>query len=293
MAALACEVLELLQQIEVRLGERTSSDPFHQRHPGALRQLRAAAVLAGQKAARQRKKRQDTDAKVAAGGKQFAVDLALQQAVLILRRNVGRKTAGARDSQSLGQLPGGEVAASEVTDFAGVHQVGERLERLLLRRVGVGRVQLIEVDVIRVQAPETVLGGGHHIAPRRAMQVGPLAHRHPELARHDDLAPSFAQRLAQQFFGAAAVAIDVGGVEERDAFVERAIHDRLGLFGVALDREIVAAEAHGRNLEPRLSHVAVFHSASLSCASHAGSQTRDPKSLEGPAAPMHCDPPHG
>jgi hypothetical protein len=158
-----------------------------------------SAVLAGQKAARQWKKRQNTDAEVAAGGKQFALDSALEQAVFILRRNVGRKAAGARNPERLGQLPGGEVAAPEVADFAGVHQVGERLERLLLRRVGVGRVKLIQVDVIRVQAPETVLGGGHHVAARRAVQVGPLAHRHPELARHDDLAPAFAQRLAQQF----------------------------------------------------------------------------------------------
>src|SRR2546430_331053 len=123
MAALAREALELLQQIEVRVGERARRNPLHQGHPGALRQLRAAAVLAGQKAARQWKKRQNTDAEVAAGGKQFALDSALEQAVFILRRNVGRKAAGARNPERLGQLPGGEVATPEVADFAGVQQV--------------------------------------------------------------------------------------------------------------------------------------------------------------------------
>src|ERR1700736_1600203 len=124
VASLARKLFELLEQIVIRPGQRPRRNPLQQRHPGALGRLGAAPILAGQETARQRKKRQDTDAKVAAGGDQFALDLAIEQVVLILRRDVGRQAAGARDPQRLSELPGGKVAAPEVTDLARMNQIG-------------------------------------------------------------------------------------------------------------------------------------------------------------------------
>ncbi len=135
----------------------------------------------------------------------------------------------------------------------------------MLRRLGIGLVNLIEVDVVGAKSFEARFRGGHYIAVRSALQVRTVAHRHAELGRDDNLAAAISERFAEQLFGGAAIAVDVGGVEQRDALVERLMHDGARLFRVASHAEVVASEADGRNLESRVAKIAKFHDRSFGC----------------------------
>ena len=67
----------------------------------------------------------------------------------------------------------------------------------------------------------------------------------------------------EEAFRVAAVAVDVGGVEQRDARVERAMHDALRRLEVDAAAEVVAAEADQRDAQARAADVAQFHYVSL------------------------------
>src|SRR5437016_6059167 len=112
----------------------------------------------------------------------------------------------AREVSSLGHLPRREVAASDVADLAGVNQVVESGEGFFLRRLRVGRVNLVEVDVVSLETLKAVLGGGDYMAPRATARVRSVAHRHSELGCNDHVLALIAERLAQQFFRLAAAA---------------------------------------------------------------------------------------
>jgi formamidopyrimidine-DNA glycosylase len=68
--------------------------------------------------------------------------------------------------------------------------------------------------------------------------------------------------LTDELFGE-SVAVDIGGVEEVDAHIERGVDDRFGLVGVEAHAEVVAAKADGADFEG--SNVACVHSASVPC----------------------------
>ena len=82
-----------------------------------------------------------------------------------------------------------------------------------------------------------------------------------------------AEELAEDGFGAAALAIDVGGVEQGDAGVERGVHDGAAFFEADAAAEIVAAEADGGDLEAGAAEVAEFHLVS-NAGGYAGGMMR-------------------
>ena len=78
--------------------------------------------------------------------------------------------------------------------------------------------------------------------------------------QHDVLAP-WAEDLAELLLRAAAIAVDVGGVEQRNAGLDRAVDDLAR--GVDPHRaEIVAAEADDRDFDSRFAEFALFHGRS-------------------------------
>ena len=56
------------------------------------------------------------------------------------------------DPEGLHDLPGGKIRAADVADFALTHEVGQRAERFFERRQRIEAVNLVEVDVVGVQA---------------------------------------------------------------------------------------------------------------------------------------------
>src|SRR6185436_11985727 len=73
-----------------------------------------------------------------------------------------------------------------------------------------------------------------------------------------DAVAARAEDFAELGLRAAAVAVDVGGVEQRDAEIERAVdHPARGVDGKRA--EVVAAEADDRDLDARIAELALFH----------------------------------
>src|SRR4029079_18307539 len=83
---------------------------------------------------------------------------------------------------------------------------------------------------------------------RWARTLAPVVHRHPELRRHDRLLPSSFERAAEELL-ALGRAVDVGGVEEVDARIERRAHHTCGGVIVDAHPEVVAAEADHRHTQ--------------------------------------------
>jgi hypothetical protein len=75
-----------------------------------------------------------------------ALGVGSQQAVLVLRRDQSGEAVLARGAVGLGQLRTAHVGAADKADLALAHQIVERAQGLLDRRLRVGPVQLVEID---------------------------------------------------------------------------------------------------------------------------------------------------
>src|SRR5690348_3628436 len=99
-------------------------------------------------------------------------------------------------------------------------------------------MDLVEIYIVSAEALQARLRRGDNVTARTAAQKRTVTHRHPELGCDDGVAAALAERLAQHFFGGAAVAIDVRGIEQRDSLVEAPMHDRASLFRIVAHPEI-------------------------------------------------------
>src|SRR5678815_1317807 len=93
-------------------------------------------------------------------------------------------------------------------------------------------MHLVEIDPVRFQTFETRLDRGHDVAARRAFHGTRIVHRRAELGRKDDVLAPVAEKLPEAGLRAAALAIDVSGVEESDSKVERFGNNFARSFGV-------------------------------------------------------------
>ena len=90
--------------------------------------------------------------------------------------------------------------------------------------------------------------GDAHVLARAAVRRRVVGHRVAELRGEHDAVATPLERLAEQVLAAAAVAVDVRGVEERDAHLERGVHDRARALLVDARAEVVAAEPDDRDV---------------------------------------------
>ena len=160
------------------------------------------------------------------------------------------------DPLAVGEAVRRVVARAEVEDLARPHEIVERAEGLLLRRVDVLHVDLVEVDAIRPEATQAVLHRPDDAVPGGARRVRPLAHAEAKLGREDDAvtAPRVRHPRAHDALGEPVLTVDVGGVDEAHAAFERAAHDRKRRLLVAPDlvheRLVVRLpEGHGAEAE--------------------------------------------
>ncbi len=91
----------------------------------------------------------------------------------------------------------------------------------------------------------------HDVAARRAPEPAGVIHRHTELGGEHDVVAARAQNLAERFLRAAAIAVAVGGVDQRHAEVERLVHDGTRRGEIDAAAEVVAAEPDGRRQRDR------------------------------------------
>ena len=141
-----------------------------------------------------------------------------------------------------------EVGGADRAHRALLHELVERAERLLDRRHAVGTVVLVEVDPVGLQPPQRCLDRLADVGARTAGGLA-VAEVVPELRREHDLVAPAGERAADDLLAAAPVAVDVRGVEERDARVERGVDHRARSLLVDPAAEVVAAEADDGHLE--------------------------------------------
>src|ERR1017187_289185 len=112
------------------------------------------AVLAGEQPARQRIVNHGGHLKRLAHGQIFLLDAARQQVVHGLRNVRGLVSLALGNPVDLHDLPGGVVGSRGVAHLAGAHQPVHGFERLFDGCIPIGCVQVIEVQVIGLQAAQ-------------------------------------------------------------------------------------------------------------------------------------------
>src|SRR6478752_5956148 len=135
-AALGRRALEGLERVEDAIGRVADVWLRPQRHPGAGGRRLAAAVLAGEPAAGERAERGVAEAVLAADREHGLAVALLEQREAVLHPLVAREPLERRELERLCELLAGEVGGTDRPDLACLDQAGERLERLLLWRVG-------------------------------------------------------------------------------------------------------------------------------------------------------------
>ena len=186
---------------------------------------------------------------------------------MVLHRDERRPAVPLRDVLGLGELPRVHRRGADVAGLAGAYDVVQRLHRLLDRHRRVPPVDLVEVDVVRLEPAEA---GVDLLQDRLAGQtgaVGPGPHPAVDLGGEDDvLAVGVRLQRPAGVLLAGAGGVDVRGVEGVDAGFERrldrlagerlVLHPRPARSGVAPAH---AAEGDGRDLEAGVPEVEVAH----------------------------------
>src|SRR5262249_1388241 len=150
----------------------------------------------------------------------------------------------------LRDVPAREVAAPGIEHLALTHQHLECLPNLVPRCVTVDVMHLVEVDVVRLEPSQALVARTADVERGEPLVVRSLAHAALDLGRQDDLlAPPAAllEPATDDLLGHALTrlpAVDVRGVEEVEAQLERMVHD-----GEAVRLAGVRTEVHGAEAE--------------------------------------------
>src|SRR5688572_32629998 len=99
-------------------------------------------------------------------------------------------------------------------------------------------MDVVKIDPVRLETFQARLEGRQDVAPGAALQRSGLVHRQSKFGRQHDVFAPVAETFADDFFGLAAIAVDVRGVDMRDAEIERLVYDLARRF----DTDAVAAE---------------------------------------------------
>jgi hypothetical protein len=202
-----------------------------EREPGAVLGRRGPVVLAGQQPARDRVVGDNADAVLGAERQHLPLDLAEQQVVPGLHGVEAGKPQRLRAADRPDQLVGQEVGTSDVPDLARAHEVVERGQRLVDRRVLVVAVQLVQVDVVGPETAQRRLDRGQDVLAGVAAVERRGPRRHEALGRDDEPLPLADQPAADDLLGpppggqVPAQGIRVRSVKEVDPALGRGVHD--------------------------------------------------------------------
>ena len=138
--------------VDAGSGDPVGVEAAAQRGPRALGIVGVAEIAAREYAHRHRRPGDDAEAEALAHRDQFVLDPAVQQVVgRLLAGEAGVALQFARH-HGLGDHPGRVGRAADVADLAGPDQVVQRPQGFVERHLGRGAMQLIEVDVVGLQA---------------------------------------------------------------------------------------------------------------------------------------------
>src|SRR5690606_21363950 len=189
---------------------------------------------------------------------------AVVEVVLGLQRLVARQAEALARRHRFPQARGRVLRGADRAHLAGLHEAGQRLERLLDGRRGIVRVGLVEVDAVGLQPPQR---GLDVLLGLRAADAFLAFHGHADLGR-DEHAVALAaapQPLADDRLRLAALVpgnpgrVRVRGVDEVEAQVDEAVEDREGGGLVGGPAENVATEGEGRGIEAGAAEGSLVH----------------------------------
>src|SRR5437899_3683263 len=175
--------------------------------------------------------RNDPYTLVCAERQHLAFFLTVKQVVVVLHRDETRPVAQVRGVQRLAELPRKHGRRTDVARLASLDDIVQRFERLFDGSGVVPTVNLIQIHIIRAEAAEAVVDLSKDRLARKARAVWPFMHAAVHFRRKHDL---FTLRQVTQSatnnFLAGTVGVDVGGVEEIDAELERSREEWSGSF---------------------------------------------------------------
>ena len=271
------------------LGDRESAGMPEPRavdlHPGgesgALCRVLHAPVLPREQTGAEGAEAEQAHAAVHEGGDDLALVLAVDEVVEELAGRQLPVVPVRGDSRGFRDLPPEEVADAAVADLALPGQVVQRPQRFLEGSHRVGAVDVVEVDVVGLHAPEARLARGDQVHAGSAEGVRGAPRREVALRRDEDLvAPDLRQEAADDVLRFSA-RVDVRGIQEVPAAVHVRLHDPVRRRFVASPSggaERHRAQRDARHEQARAAEVPVFHDAltSRDWIRTAGTASRTP-----------------
>ncbi len=103
---------------------------------------------------------------------------------------------------------------------------------------------IVDVDVVGVQPPQTLVQGMHQMLAAGSLIVGPVAHFLNALGRQHDVVAAVGDGLAGDNFRLAA-SVHVGGIDEVDAQFVRLVNDSNRVCFAGLPAEHHGSETDG------------------------------------------------
>ncbi len=119
--------------------------------------------------------------------------------------------------------PRADRAEPERAHLPGPHQLRHRPPGLLDRHLGVGAVQLVQVDDVRLEATQGGVAGTFHVPGAAVGHDVLVADQQPDLGRHEGVRPPLLQHPSQQQL-VGERAVHVRRVQQGDAQVQGPVH---------------------------------------------------------------------
>ena len=210
-------------------------------------ELVGVAQLTAEEPSRERTERDERHAELAAGVEHRDLRVARPERILALDRR--HRVHGMR----LAQRRGGDLRQADRPDLPLVHQIRQRPDAVRDRHVRILAVQVIQIDHVGLQARQAVIAHAPQCVRARVDRPpARLVAEHPALAGQHDIGAMRLEDGAEELL-VGAESIEGGGVEHRDAALERRAQDafrhipwrRRGV-GVA---QVHAPEPEGRDAE--------------------------------------------
>ncbi len=212
-------------QLGGHLGTRRREPVRHPARPSPLGQGGALAVAAGEPAAVQRTPDDDAHPVALAGGQDLGLDAPGQDRIGRLLTDEAFPVSALGHPLGLDDEITGEGRRPNGPDLPLVDEVGESAESVVDVAGRIGPVNLVQVDPLGPQPSQARLDFTGDPTARVARHVGISPHGGVHLGgQYHPVAPTPGQRLAHDLLGLTR-RIDIGGVHEIDAGVQRGVDD--------------------------------------------------------------------
>src|SRR6202035_5415841 len=147
------------------------------------------AVLAGQEATGKRTPYEQANLFGLQQGSDFPFEIAAGDRVISLKRVESGQVPELAGAKGFGELPCLPVGAADVADLSLRHQGVESAKRLFNKGHGIVAMNLVQIDMVGLQAAETVVYGVNNVAARSADVISPSADAVIDLRRDHHILP--------------------------------------------------------------------------------------------------------